>query len=199
MRAFTTKELADRIAKLLVEKAVFQALGESAPQVTMICQQDARKGVAPDGSPWVPSQKPRRWGRGGLLNDTGKLIDSIEAKPEDLTTLAIGSDEKQAGLQQYGGTIRPVNATFLAIPLTEEAARAESPRNFPGELVACISQSGRGGVLVPVEGGEPVYALTKGPVTIPARPFLGFSEESVEVVMNAVGDKVSNLIIDSVS
>ena len=69
-------------------------------------------------------------------------------------------------------TIRPTRAQFLAIPLTDEARQAGSPRQYPGTLFAARSRRGNLLLFRRVPGGiEPVYLL-RSQVVIPARPAL---------------------------
>jgi phage gpG-like protein len=67
------------------------------------------------------------------------------------------------------------------------AKRAGSPRNFPGKLSPRIGK--RGGVLVQAgkgkNKGKAHYALVKK-VTIPARPFVGWSDAAVDAVAKLV-------------
>lgn len=73
-----------------------------------------------------------------------------------------------ARIQEFGGVIKPVSAKYLAIPHTDSARKAGSPRNYPEKLRFAGSDSG--GVLTDASG-EVVYVLKKA-VTLPARPYL---------------------------
>lgn len=78
-------------------------------------------------------------------------------------------DVDYALIHELGGTIEPKNAKFLAIPVTETARRAGSPRNMSGLAYA---QTAKGQpVLLNSESGMVHYLLRKS-VTIPARPYL---------------------------
>jgi len=84
------------------------------------------------------------------------------------------SDDAPAwvGVHEYGATIRPRRARYLAIPLTEEARRVGSPRAYPSPLFSARSR--RGNLLLFRREGRaivPVYLL-RDSVTIPARPAL---------------------------
>lgn len=69
-------------------------------------------------------------------------------------------------------TIRPRRAQYLAIPLTDEARRVGSPRQFPGALFAARSKRGNLLLFQRVgQGIEPVYLL-RSEVSVPARPAL---------------------------
>jgi phage gpG-like protein len=107
------------------------------------------------------------------------------------TELVIGTNLDYAPLQQFGGTIAPVNAKMLAIPLTKEAQRAGTARRFPGKLHAAV-KDGKG-VLLDSEGVAQ-YALTKGPIKIPARPFAGFSEKAIDRIQKIFVEYLGGLI-----
>lgn len=197
MKEFTKEGLAERIAQIVVDRAVYAALTEIAPAIEAECKINALNQVSPDGTPFAPSKHPRRWGNGGPLNDTGKMIAGIEASVPAPTELDLTSDSPQSRLMQDGGTIVPVNAKFLTIPLTEEAARAGGARNYPGDLTPIINKQKTKGVLRD-EDGEAVYALTVGPIDVPARPFVGFSEEMLQSIEDAVADKVADAIVEAI-
>lgn len=94
---------------------------------------------------------------------------SVEVKNESgkvVGTLTFHSNH--ARLHELGGVIKPVSAKFLAIPLTDGARKAQSPRNYPDKLH--FAGGGGGGVLLDSNGAA-IYAL-KTAVTMPARPFL---------------------------
>ena len=103
------------------------------------------------------------------LIDTGNLRGSITSEIEGETAVTIGPrNVKYAAIHEFGGTITPKNAQFLAIPVTNEARYAGSPRRFPGQLHA--QMAGGGGALID-ENGDIQYALKRS-VTIPARPYV---------------------------
>lgn len=159
--------------------------------------QNFAEGKSPDGSAWAPLAHPRAHGRGGTLplRDTGLLAASVTSPAgkghvEEITdtTLTVGSNLDRAALHQHGGTITPTRARALAIPLTPEAWRAGSPRNWPeGALFVWRSQAGKGFLAesqVKLRGKKKQsrlilhYALAAS-VTVPARPFLGFGPRLV--------------------
>lgn len=69
------------------------------------------KEQAPGGKPWQPTRRG-----GAILRDTGRLAASITSSAS-ASQARIGSNVIYAGIHQAGGTIRPVNAKALAIPL----------------------------------------------------------------------------------
>lgn len=88
-------------------------------------------------------------GRPGLNKRTGELAKSFQMSLEgsvlQTTRLKIFSHAPQARLQEYGGTVRPVNAQYLAIPLPAAMTRAGvargSPRDFQNTFFA-VSKAG---------------------------------------------------------
>lgn len=83
----------------------------------------------------------------------------------------IGTDLEYARIQEYGGTITPKNAKYLAVPLTEAARAATSPLLFAGELHFVPRAGGGTGGTLRDDAGEAQYALVTS-VTIPAHPYL---------------------------
>lgn len=147
-------------------------------------------GTAPDGSSWAPLKHARPNGRSHPLWDTGALVRSIGAGQghvEQMTgdTFILGTNLKYAHIHQYGGTIRG-QGKKLSIPLTMEAKRAGGARNFPRPLFYLPSKKPNTGLLaerkMKGKGKKKTptlvihYAL-KDSVTIPARPFIGFSQQ----------------------
>ena len=114
----------------------------------------------------------------GLI-DTGNLVNSIQTGEPEVSGLSgeieVGTDVEYAKIHEYGGTIVPKKAKFLAIPITD-AARRQGPREFPGKLhvVATDTKTSRitmHSAVLADEAGTPQYALVRS-VTIPARPYL---------------------------
>lgn len=73
--------------------------------------------------------------RSNHLIDTGNLRESVTAEPEGSDAVTVGPrNVVYAAIHEFGGTIRPRNAKYLAIPLSPKAKKAGSPKNYPGEL-----------------------------------------------------------------
>lgn len=72
-------------------------------------------------------------------------------------------------IHELGGVIEPKNSKFLAIPVTDLARKAGSPRNLVG--LAYVQSIKGQPMLVDEESGEVHYILERS-VTIPARPYL---------------------------
>ena len=147
-----------------------------------------KKGVDPDGVPHKPLKYPPLVGpssRTTPLWATGKLAASCSAGAEgnikQVTkfTLVYGTNLEYANIHQAGGTIKPNRAKKLAVPLTREAAKYDSPREFPRKL---FIPKGRM-ILAEARGKKAKlvahYAL-KDSVDVPARPFIGLGESLIE-------------------
>lgn len=138
-----------------------ETMGRSAGDLTILMdqigallEQSARDriestNVAPDGTPWYPSDRVDLFG-GRTLFETGRLAASLthEAAPDQV---AIGSNVIYAGVHQAGATIVPRNARALTFMLP-------------------------GGAFVEV-----------GKVEIPARPYLGVSDDDEADILDLTG------------
>lgn len=123
---------------------------------------------APDGTAWLPLKNPsqRRGGSSSKpLRDTGLLMASVTAQGrghvEQITedTLVLGTNLPYAGVHQHGATI------FFP----------EKTRKKPWVFEA---------------GGKKVFTrrLKAHSVTIPARPFLGFSPRALDRIDKIFGE-----------
>jgi phage gpG-like protein len=125
--------------------------------------------------------------RQGLI-DTGNMRGAVSTEEESDDVVSVGPRNVQyAAIHEFGGTIRPVNAKYLAIPVTKAARYAGSPRRFGGKLHAQMVAGG--GALVD-ENGDIQYALKKS-VTIPARPYVrpAVDEHGMDAVTE-IGDAI---------
>jgi phage gpG-like protein len=141
-------------------------------------KRDMAEGRSPDGTPYKPLAHPRPDGSSLPLRDKGLLMASLVGGANHIRRvaergIAIGTNLAYAAVHQFGATIAPVVGRFLAIPLTAAAKKAGGPRNYPGDLAGRYGKSG--GLLIDKATQQKQYALTAGPVVIPARPFVGFS------------------------
>ena len=122
---------------------------------------------------------PGGTGADTLSRRTGALVNSIIASVrvngETFATIqgSIGSDVPYAGIQEFGGTIVPKNATYLTIPLPAALDGSGVPlyakaRDWPNTFVA---RSKAGNLIIFQKRGSsivPLYVL-KTSVTIPPR------------------------------
>lgn len=149
--------------------------------MAMLFQSDVRRqfyeGVTSTGLPFQRLKMPRPAGGDKPLLSTGELANSYIAEASS-TAIEVASRHPGAKLHQLGGTVKPVRAKALTIPLTKEAARYGSPRRFPRKLFS------KWGFLVEIVGNGNKkrwvfhYAFAKK-VEIPARP-VGFSEKAIK-------------------
>jgi phage gpG-like protein len=157
--------------------------------ITQLGVADVKRNIAeghsPDGRPFVTLARGRPGGSGGhpLLN-SGDMMASINGRTTN-DGFIVGTNKVQANLMNYGGVITPKRSKYLAIPATKAAQRAGSPRRYAGRLSPRIGK--RGGVLIDEKSGEIAYYLVRR-VSIPARPFLGFSDSFYQ--------KVERLIVE---
>lgn len=165
----------------------------------------------PDGTPWLPlaHSRPNSKGEDKPLKDKNILGSSVTSnRPghvETMTrdTLIIGTNLDYAGTHQDGGIILPRSAKALAIPLTKEAARVDSPREFSQPLFVLKSgdhaflaqrkMKGRG-----KKKNESLilhYILLKS-VKIPQRQFLGVGAKLMTRLEDAVCDHAAMGLLD---
>lgn len=188
-------------AKLAGGKQFAAAVRAAAPDVAAAAlagmRRAVRQGVSPDGTPYAPLARPRPGGGSKPLIDSGLLAASLSASVTGGGDVLLRARAPGAKLMQTGGTITPKNAHALAIPVTAEARRYASPRDFPRTLFVLRKKgSGRPGVLAErVSGGAVAvhYVLVKS-VTVPARPYLGLTPEAVDSIRAAVGLAYSTAI-----
>ncbi len=120
------------------------------------------------GVPWAPVIRDGR--DASPLRDTGALLESItfKATTKDLVVGAPATF-KRAKLHQYGGTIVPTKAKWLAIPvappLSPAERRAWKPRTVPGGFLLMKGPEGPG-----------IYRLAAGQVTASNRFSRGSSK-----------------------
>lgn len=148
-----------------------------------------------NNAPWPsPSSltlgtRPGGGGGGKALLDTGRLRNALVSRTPRYTkdSVAITTEGViYAGLHQFGGTVRPINAKMLAIPLTREARLAGSARRWWAQnaakkpFVYRSKVSGKAFIVTEEESdyleGMDFHFLLLPQVTVPARPFLGISE-----------------------
>jgi phage gpG-like protein len=176
--------------------AAVRAAGEIAVIASSAVKKGLTDGVSPDGTPFRPLGRPRPRGGNKPLLDTGVLRASISAEA-DGTGLILRANAPGAALHQSGGTIVPVRAKALAIPISRDAARVGSPRNFPRKLFVpkgtrvLAESTGKGKLLVH-------YALAQS-VTIPARPYLGISTATAERLAAAIARRLALALTESAS
>jgi phage gpG-like protein len=140
-------------------------------------------GTAPDGTRWRPLKFNRPRGGNQPLRDTGRLMASITGEAR-AAEVVVGTAHPSAPLHQYGGVVRPVKGKFLAIPLSVEAVRAGSPRRVRGtEQMPLFAR------VIPATGERVGHFLLVKQVSVPARPFMGASDQAMAAISAAVLDE----------
>lgn len=120
------------------------------------------------GGPSQPGQPPHA--------DTGHLRRTIfsDVKRSAGEIMGrVGTTAVYGAALELGATIRPKTKKALTIPLTKKAGRYPAPK-FPAPLELVWPKSSRHGYLVERSGNQTTmhYLLTRGPVTLAARPYL---------------------------
>lgn len=128
-------------------------------------------------------------GSSGVLKDTGLLMTSIGRGVKVNETVAtIGTNRTGARLQHYGGEITPKKAKLLWIPANKKAKVACSHGSVAEGLRSLKSQgyvfykSKKGKAFLGYKKGSKnprpeVFFILKKSITVPARPFMFFSED----------------------
>ena len=194
--AVTVLELGERLGQVL-KAAGPEVLRGIWPVAAQMAASDVRKNISeghsPNGTPWVPLAHGRPGQPAGAkpLRDKGLLLASVNGRPLS-DGLAVGTNLIYAPVHQFGAVIRPKRGKYLAIPLTVQAKRAGSPRNYKGSLSPRISKRTGKGVLVDDATDQAVYALVTS-VRVPARPFLGFSPVLIDRIGRLIADRISQV------
>lgn len=151
-----------------------------------------RLSQGPDGRQWAPLAHPRPRGGDKPLRDRGLLMASLSASKTE-QGLRLAASHPGANLHQFGGTVKPKRAKMLAIPVSKEAVRSGPARSFPRPLFVLRGTSGAVLAEVKMRGkgrsrtGENVvhYVLARS-VKVPARPFVGFSADTLHKMTRLV-------------
>ena len=159
----------------------------------------------PDGNPWPGLKFPRVRGGTKPLMDRGILAASFSGSGqghiEDVQPfqLTVGTNLDYASIHQTGGTIKPVRGKYLAIPMSKEALRAGWPRDWTGPTLILYGSSlvefatkGKGKKVKPVKITH--YILVKQ-VTIPPRPFAGFSAKVLDIIDDILGRFLEGVLL----
>ena len=112
-------------------------------------------------------------------NPTGRLARSWQAVLNSRVSAGAYSGLPYAAIHETGGVIRPTRAGALAIPLTDQARKAGSPRNMDNLYMV------KGGILMQHHNWDPQYALRKS-VTIPGRGYITLAAQTSEKDVEAI-------------
>jgi len=126
---------------------------------------------------------------GSAMKDTrGNVVLQLQAGGRD-------KDVSYARIHEEGGTIRPVNAKFLTIPISDKlftgagVQRYKSVRDVPDPLTFAQSRKGQPLLLHEVTGE--VFYILKKQVKIPRRPYL---KPAVDRVSREIGRELPPII-----
>lgn len=174
------EELGDRLANVDLTRA-FKVIALSLKRDAQKCFNEGR---SPDGEAWKPLKNPRhhptseRYKKAAQKNqstgdserplrDNGALMGSLTGSSanhvEDVTPSSLnwGTNLEYAVVQNFGHTFPP--------------AKAPPGTAFP--------------IMTP--NGVLLFRNSHGPITIPARPFIGISSQMEETINNVLRDEVS--------
>jgi phage gpG-like protein len=208
LRVIGLREAQDAIRRLGLAAKDTRRLRESLGEEMLFRTEkrfDAQ--IGPDGKPWPKSRRAEREG-GQTLSRTGVLRSRIgyDARGDDLE---LYSWDRRARVHQLGLTIEPTAGhQYLSIPLRAADGnfeRAERPvisrKGRDGRRAKHYGQdkTGSGATWVArVHGKLFIFQATgSGPralfllvrsVTMPARPFLGFSDDDLAMVLVVFGN-----------
>ena len=196
LRMFIATTITIEPPKLLMQ------IGESLRDMRQLCEQVGVQLMSHAGERLTSVLKQGDAVRSGLLSaslnvgtgggGTGDTVFEIS----DLKAV-VGSNLRYAAQVHYGGTIVPVNAKALAIPLNDRLQRGGiGPRELDptGEKLTFLPAKGgkpnATGVLIDDTGElgygkEPLYALRTS-VPQPARPYLLVDEEDERVIAEEI-------------
>lgn len=116
---------------------------------------------------------------------TGNLSGSINTQvleaDDSHVVVGVGPSVVYGRIQELGGTVVPVSAKYLAIPVN--AKKNSSPRDYPN--LKLRMPRGSDPIFVD-ESGQVMFVLKKS-VTLPARPYLRpAADENEEKIIEAV-------------
>lgn len=99
---------------------------------------------------------------GGFYSQEKDLVARVYVDPNSPAAV-------YAPVHEFGATIRPRQAQYLTIPLTDEARKRKTARRMPGLFVI---KSKKGNLLLVRRVGESIFPqwLLRKEVTIPSRP-----------------------------
>ena len=196
----------ERIARDVLQGDYTPALKSIAVAAKADFKENFAGSHAPDGTPWAPIKgfrQPRgAKSQDNMpkdhqpLRDKGLLAASASSQGnghvENIASMSmeVGTNLFYAGTHQKGvpsdvWSGYPKNAKALAIPISREAYRAGGPRKMTVELELVWPKGYSHGWLVQAKegkglgnkgGGTILHFLLVPKVTIPARPFVGWSK-----------------------
>lgn len=117
------------------------------------------------------------------------LHEEVVEQSKDQAAVEIGTNLEYAAIHEFGGTIKPKSAKYLAIPV---GSYTGSPRKY-GDLRVRKTASGN---LVLVDAGNKVQYVLKSSVEIPARPYLRPAlDEHGDEAQKEMGETFKELVL----
>jgi phage gpG-like protein len=179
-----------------------QAVSSALPAIRVRAVSGVKKHFVrqegPDGVPWPAMKSPRPDGGNKLLRDKGLLFGSVAGRVTD-RGIEVFASHPAANVHQFGATITAKRGKYLAIPVTKEAKRIGSPRlnKFPRPLFVMHARNGLGLYLAErlQDGTLVVHYILRRSVTVPARPFIGFSAETLEAFEKIIASRAERILI----
>lgn len=128
------------------------------------------------------------------LQDRGQLMGSINHKYDDENAL-VGSNVRQAAIQQTGGTIKPKDAQKLAFPAGKEARKLQRRKGFTvRKALEKLKNEGwkiwfTEGAIMGRKGKDQkgkVLFVRKSKVEIPPRPYLFLDDDDFQDIASEI-------------
>lgn len=169
----------------------FRSLGTLMNVVSARLERSARRNFREGGRPipWPVSRGAMEEGRKTLIR-SGLLMNSLR-RSHNQDRATVFTRDKRAAIHQFGGTIVPVKAKALAIPI-DKMARDRGPRSFPKKQTFLLKREGKAPLIMLKRDGQdplPLYVLLKS-VTIPARPFIRPTDHEIEEIRELIAGAV---------
>lgn len=150
------------------------------------------RATGPTGVPWMPLRFGRPQGGTKPLSNTGLLRQSFTFT-NTAFSFAVGTNAVQASLMHAGGTVRPVRAKALTIPLTKEAVYAGRAGNMDGLFFYRQKKTGNTFLARREQGRGKnprlrLHWLLTDKAVVPARPIVGVSDEFLSKYLPILAD-----------
>lgn len=122
----------------------------------------------------------------GTGNLAGSIFTDTVHESDTLVETATGPSVIYGRIQELGGTVKPVFAKYLAIPIN--ARKDSSPWDYP-DLIFIPMDNSSSAMLIS-KSGVAMFWLTKS-VTLPARPYLRpAADENGDRIVKAISENL---------
>lgn len=140
--------------------------------------------------------RPSAWARSAwtaqkVQQDSGRLLRSVDYRASQ-GKLEVGTNLTYAGIRQFGGTIKPVRAKFLAVPVPDLPRTMRRPKRW-GDRLRLVMNKSKKPIALGVRAGNKGARRTrivfwlKKEVTQPARPFIVFQDADLLYFGRSIG------------